>query len=49
MLVGHYEMIAMTLNALAVEPDRLPDGPPPRLARMVQRAATRRQTAGSRS
>jgi AhpD family alkylhydroperoxidase len=36
MLVGHYEMLAMTLNALGVERD--PDtGPPPRLVRLVQR------------
>jgi alkylhydroperoxidase family enzyme len=38
MLVGHYEMLAMTLNALGVEPDRLRPGPPPRLARLLQRA-----------
>jgi AhpD family alkylhydroperoxidase len=48
MLVGHYEMLAMTLNALRVQPDVLPDGPPPRLARLVQRAASRR-TAESRT
>ena len=38
MLVGHYEMLAMTLNALGVEPDRLRPGPPPRLARLLRRA-----------
>jgi len=38
MLVGHYEMLAMTLNALGVQPDRVPAGPPPRLARLLQRA-----------
>jgi AhpD family alkylhydroperoxidase len=38
MLVGHYEMLAMTINALGVEPDRLRSGPPPRLARLVGRA-----------
>jgi alkylhydroperoxidase family enzyme len=38
MLVGHYEMLAMTLNALGVQPDRLPRGRPPRLARLLQRA-----------
>jgi alkylhydroperoxidase family enzyme len=38
MLVGHYEMLAMTINALGVEPDRLRPGPPPRLARLVGRA-----------
>lgn len=42
MLVGHYEMLAMTLNALAVEPDVLPDGPPPRIARVAQRFLERR-------
>jgi alkylhydroperoxidase family enzyme len=38
MLVGHYEMLAMTLNALRVQPDHLAAGPPPRLIRLVQRA-----------
>lgn len=38
MLVGHYEMLAMTLNALEVEPDRLRSGGPPRLARLLGRA-----------
>jgi AhpD family alkylhydroperoxidase len=38
MLVGHYEMLAMTLNALAVEPDPLPTGPPSRLVRLLERA-----------
>jgi hypothetical protein len=42
MLVGHYEMLAMTLNALAVEPDRLPVGAPPPLTRLAQRARSRR-------
>ena len=41
LLVGHYEMLAMTLNALAVEPDPLPTGPPAGLARVLQRAAGR--------
>ena len=41
LLVGHYEMLAMTLNALAVEPDPLPSGPPSRLARVLQRAGGR--------
>jgi AhpD family alkylhydroperoxidase len=40
LLVGHYEMLAMTLNSLQVEPDRLPEHPP-RLARVLQRAASR--------
>jgi AhpD family alkylhydroperoxidase len=37
MLVGHYEMLAMTLNSLQVEPDALPSGPPSRLVRLAQR------------
>jgi AhpD family alkylhydroperoxidase len=41
LLVGHYEMLAMTLNALAVEPDPLPAGPSSGLARVLQRAAGR--------
>ena len=46
MLVGHYEMVAMTLNALAVQPDvRPPGGPRSRLGRLVARVAARR--AGS--
>ena len=36
MLVGHYEMLAMTLNALAVEPDPVP-ARPPRLIRALER------------
>ena len=38
MLIGHYEMLAMTLNSLRVEPDRAASKPPGRLLR----AATRR-------
>ena len=45
MLVGHYEMLAMTLNALAVAPDPLPAGPPPRAARVLQSIANRRRGA----
>jgi alkylhydroperoxidase family enzyme len=37
MLIGHYEMLAMTLNSLQVEPDPLPSGPPPRLLRLAER------------
>lgn len=37
MLVGHYEMLAMTLNSLRVEPDVLPDRPPRLVARMLGR------------
>jgi AhpD family alkylhydroperoxidase len=43
LLVGHYEMLAMMLNSLAVEPDQLPSGPPPRAARVLQRLAARRR------
>ena len=46
MLVGHYEMLAMTLNSLGVVADPLPDRAP-RLARMLQAIANRR-TASSR-
>jgi alkylhydroperoxidase family enzyme len=37
MLIGHYEMLAMTLNSLQVEPDPIPSGPPPRLLRLAER------------
>ena len=40
MLVGHYEMLAMTLNALRVQPDA-PGGEPPRALARVQRLAER--------
>jgi alkylhydroperoxidase family enzyme len=40
MLVGHYEMLAMTLNSLRVAPDELPDRPP-----AVAAAAGRLQAA----
>lgn len=41
MLVGHYEMLAMTLNALRVQPDELPDAPP-RISRGIQALIARR-------
>jgi alkylhydroperoxidase family enzyme len=44
MLVGHYEMLAMTLNALRVEPDE--PGRAPRAVVAVQRALARRSRAG---
>jgi AhpD family alkylhydroperoxidase len=47
MLVGHYEMLAMTLNSLAVEPDPLASGPPPRLARLGQRVLEGRNREAS--
>jgi alkylhydroperoxidase family enzyme len=43
MLVGHYEMLAMTLNALAVQPDPEPAGQPSGLARVARRLAERRR------
>jgi AhpD family alkylhydroperoxidase len=43
MLIGHYEMLAMTLNSLRVAPDVLPLGPPSRLARALQAAVEHRQ------
>jgi alkylhydroperoxidase family enzyme len=45
MLVGHYEMLAMTLNALAVQPDPRAAGSRSRLARLIARMVARR--AGS--
>ena len=47
LLVGHYEMLAMTLNALAVEPDPVPAGPPPRAARALQAIVERRRNANA--
>ena len=40
MLVGHYEMLAMTLNSLRVQPDPLPTGPPSRLQALIARRGT---------
>jgi AhpD family alkylhydroperoxidase len=47
MLVGHYEMLAMTLNSLRVAPDVLPDRPP-RAARALQAIVARRGRKGAR-
>jgi AhpD family alkylhydroperoxidase len=41
MLVGHYEMLAMTLNSLRVRPDRVAGGAPGRLARLLTKAGGR--------
>jgi len=41
LLVGHYEMLAMTLNALAVVPDPIHAGPPSRAMRVLQRVVER--------
>jgi alkylhydroperoxidase family enzyme len=43
MLTGHYEMLAMTLNALAVAPDEL-GADPPRALRVAQRLLERRRS-----
>jgi AhpD family alkylhydroperoxidase len=43
MLTGHYEMLAMTLNALAVAPDELPAAPP-RALRLAQKLLERRRS-----
>jgi AhpD family alkylhydroperoxidase len=40
MLVGHYEMLAMTLNALRVQPDPQPIRPPSRLQALLARRGT---------
>jgi len=37
MLVGHYEMVAMTINGLRIEPDEHGERPPSRLARLAER------------
>jgi alkylhydroperoxidase family enzyme len=42
LLVGHYEMLAMTLNALGVQPDDLPPGGPPRALVLLQSVLARR-------
>lgn len=42
MLVGHYEMLAMTLNALRVQPDPPPSPPRSVLGRIAMRIADRR-------
>jgi alkylhydroperoxidase family enzyme len=41
LLIGHYEMLAMTLNTLRVEPDARPLGRQPALVRAVTRALRR--------
>ena len=42
LLVGHYEMLAMTLNALGVQPDRAPSGRRTRLMRVIDVVTARR-------
>jgi AhpD family alkylhydroperoxidase len=41
LLVGHYEMLAMTLNSLEVEPDRVRPGTPSPATRALQAFANR--------
>jgi alkylhydroperoxidase family enzyme len=41
MLVGHYQMLAMTINAIGIEPDPPPTRPPPLAIKLVQDALTR--------
>jgi AhpD family alkylhydroperoxidase len=48
LLVGHYEMLAMTLNALGVQPDRAPSGRRTRLMRVAD-VVTARRARGSAS
>jgi AhpD family alkylhydroperoxidase len=45
MLVGHYQMLAMTINAVRIEPDPPPTRKPPRAIRLLQDALTRTSTA----
>ena len=47
MLVGHYEMLAGTLNSLRVEPDQVPLGRPTRAVRAVQSLVNRRQKSNA--
>jgi len=42
MLVGHYEMLAMTLNSLRVQPDTFSAAGPSRVARLAARVSARR-------
>ena len=42
MLIGQYEMLAMTLNTLRVAPDPLPNRRPPRWVRVSQRLLAKR-------
>jgi alkylhydroperoxidase family enzyme len=48
MLVGHYEMLAMTLNALGVQPDRALAKPPSPATRLLQRIAGHGRPASRR-
>jgi alkylhydroperoxidase family enzyme len=48
MLVGHYEMLAMTLNSLGVQPDPPPPERLPPIARLLQLLAGRGRPASRR-
>jgi AhpD family alkylhydroperoxidase len=41
LLVGHYEMLAMTINGLAIVPDPIRNAPPSRVLRVLQRLTQR--------
>jgi alkylhydroperoxidase family enzyme len=49
MLVGHYEMLAMTINALGVQPDPPPTGRTTPATRLIQAVARRRTRTTPRS
>ncbi len=49
MLVGHYEMLAMTLNSLGVEPDRIEGRGESRALGLLQAAARRRERGRGRA
>jgi alkylhydroperoxidase family enzyme len=49
MLVGHYEMLAMTLNSLGVQPDPPPPGRIPPATRLLQFLAGRGRPASRRA
>jgi alkylhydroperoxidase family enzyme len=49
MLVGHYEMLAMTVNSLGVQPDLPPPDRLPVTARLLQRLAGRGRPASRKS
>jgi AhpD family alkylhydroperoxidase len=46
MLVGHYRMLAQTINTLGIEPDPPPPGPPPRAIRFVRSVLVDRPERG---
>jgi hypothetical protein len=49
LLVGHYEMLAMTLNAIQVAPDPAAAGAPSRALRVMQSLIERRRGAPGRA